>query len=513
MTFKTLMLQLYRPSRQKRRFIDTALLHYSQALQFLMDRYRAEIEALSESETHVTQRQILKIIDKETAESLNRFDVQPFKDSLKLEFAAISASYLARKRNNSNTGYPLVFLDASRYTLAVSDCIGQFDSGEIGSQRFESRCSRLTGQAGKLRSLYFGRYAMNRDYCLLYDAFKDRFYVKLYLLNRKNSVSGGYCASGLSLNYVWAGAPSVNNRPGPRRYLILPLAFGKKQYAALKEALQNPGLLHSARLVKKENQYYLMLNMECQRGTMQEAVTTMGIARSACGGLCYTVCDKSGAITESSRISAPRSDTFLLNFANRIAEIAERNRSQVILGANGSKNDRMPAAGRNPALCFSVRQYALLAKSLNYKLPGKGLPPPIEVSANGLFLTCPRCGTRTRRNRVSDELFACIHCGYASESEWIGSETLAKKLDRYRADKVPITVLKKSDCVVCRNKMLGFEAVLPPGTTDYAPMFEALRRLLKEMEGTFVSDSKKYAVWKKLSQAPNLQEAVRFILR
>lgn len=513
MTFKTLMLQLYRPGRQKRHFIDTALLHYSQALQFLMDRYRAEIEALAETETHITQQQILKMIDKETAESLNRFDVQPFKDSLKLEFAAIAVSYFARKQNHPNTGYPLVFLDASRYASAVSDCIGQFDSGEIGPRRFESRCSRLTDQAEKLRSLYFGRYAMNRDYCLLYDALKDRFYVKLYLLNRENSVSGGYCASGLSLNYIWAGAPSVSNRPGPRRYLILPLAFGKKQYGELKKALQNPGLLHSARLVKKENQYYLMLNLECQQGRVPEAVTTMGIARSACGGLCCTVCDKSGAITERSRISPPRSDTFLLRCANQIAEIAEKNRSQVVLGANGSKNDRMPAADRNPALCFSAGQYAMLAKSLNYKLPEKGLPPPIEVSANGLFLTCPRCGARTRRNRVSDELFACIRCGYASESEWIGSEALAKRLDKYRADKVPITVLKKSDCVVCRNKLLGFEAVLPPGTTDYAPMFEALRRLLNEMERAFISDSKKYAVWKKLSQAPDLQETVRLILR
>ncbi|MDF1493984.1 zinc ribbon domain-containing protein [Caproiciproducens sp. CPB-2] len=513
MIFKTLMLQLYKPGKQKRDLMDTALLRYSRALQFLMDTYRNEITELSKSEKDITQHQILKMIDRETAKSLNRFDIQPFKDSLLMEFSAIAASYLARRRNHPKTGYPLPFLDAPRYSRAMSDCVAQFDSGKIGPQRFQHRSFKLVDKAGKLRSVYFGRYAMNRDYCLLYDEFKERFYAKLYLMNRADSVPGGYCASGLSLKYVWDGMPFINNLPGQRRYIVVPLAFGKEQYADLKEALKNPRLLHSSRLVKKDRQYYLMVNIECSRQITRETVTTMGVARGVHGGLSYTICDKGGVVRERKRISACQKQNDPSAFSNTIAEIAAKNRSQVVLEANGGKNDRMPVPAQNPELCFSVGDYLLLAQKLKYKLPGKGLPPPVEVSSNGLFLTCPRCGTRTQRNRVTDELFACIRCGYAAEFETVGSENLAKRLDKYHSDKVPITVSKKEDGFLCCNKILGFRCELPPDTTDYTPMFEELDRFIGRMRETYIDDSKRYAVWKKLAQAPDLRKSVHLLLR
>ena len=43
----------------------------------------------------------MKMIDKETSESLNQFGVQPFKDSLKLDFAATAATYLAQKQKKN----------------------------------------------------------------------------------------------------------------------------------------------------------------------------------------------------------------------------------------------------------------------------------------------------------------------------------------------------------------------------------------------------------------------------
>lgn len=513
MAFKTLMLQLYKPSKHKRDLVDTALLHYAQALQFLLDRYCDEIGELVESKTCVTQQRILKMIGKDTGKDLNAFGAQPFKDSIKIEFAAIAASYIARKRQNPRTGYPRTFLDDSRYRSEMADCIRQVDSEQIGRRNFERRCSKLIRQAGKLRSLYFGRYAVNREYCLLYDEFKDRFYAKLYLMNREESIPSGDWTSGLSLKYVWAETPPMINKPGNKRYIIVPLAFGKRQYNDLKAALKDPGSLHSARLVKKENHYYLMVNMECGRNGAFAAVTTMGISRNALGGLNYTVCAEDGAVSENGRIAELPDQNLIARLSNKIVEIAGKNRSQAVLEADGCKNDRMPVRQDSGESYLSGGQYALLVKSLNYKLPEKGLPPPIEVSANGLFLTCPGCGARTQRNRVSDELFACIRCGYASELEWVGSEALAKKLGRYRGDKVPITIRKTEDGFLCYNKILGFECELPQGAADYIPMYEKLDRLLKSMGGTFIHDTKKYAVWKKLSQAPNLQESIRLILK
>lgn len=240
MTFKTLVLQIYKPTRQKKELMDTALLRYSQAFQFLMDRYRKELEELAESKSAITQRILFNLIDKETAKKLNDYDVQPFKDSLKIEFAAVSASYIAQKRKNPSARYPLLFLDDTRFASEIADCIRQFDGVRIPPQIFAYRCSKLISQKGNLRSLYFGRYAMNRNYCLLYDEFKDRFYAKLYLLNRKESIPVGNWASGLCLKYVWAGMPPLIPKPGRRSYIVVPLAFGKRQYADLKKTLGKP---------------------------------------------------------------------------------------------------------------------------------------------------------------------------------------------------------------------------------------------------------------------------------
>jgi putative transposase len=513
MAFKTLMLQLYKPSKHKRDLIDISSLHYSQSLQFLLDRYHDEIENLSKSKIDVTQRTVLKMIDKETAKSLNHFDMQPFKDSIKIEFATIVVSYIALKRKKCETGYPLTFLDEPRYHFAISDCIQQYDGGEIGRRNFEHHCSKYINQAGKLHSLYFGRYAMNRDYCLLYDEFKDRFYAKIYLLNRKESITGGEWSSGLSLKYVWADTPPVINKPGKKRYIIVPLAFGKKQYADLIKTLKNPRLLRSARLIKKKNLYYLMVNMECSQSDIITASTTMGLSRNSLGGLNFTVCDESGVVRESGRILKQPNQISIFSFLNKIAEIAMNNRSQIILEANGGKNDRMPFQSASKDCCLSTKEYWLLGKKLKYKLPEQRLPPPIEVSANGLFFTCPGCGTKTQRNLISEELFACIHCGYASESEWIGSENLAKRLYRYRDDKIPISILIKEDGLLCFNKILGFEYALPQGITDYTSMYEHLDQFIKSMDGIYINDSKKYAVWKKLSLAPNLENSIRFIFK
>lgn len=511
MVYKTLMLQLYKPSKHKRDLIDKAFLRYSQALQFLMDRYKEEIEELSKSKEDVTQRRILNMVDKETAKSLNQFGAQPFKDSLKIEFACVAASYIAQKRNHVKAGYPLLFLDASLYPSAVFDCINRFDLRQINRHNLACQCSKLTAQVGRLRPIYFGRYAMNRNYCLLYDKYKDRFYAKLYLLNLNDSLPSGNWTSGLSLEYIWNGMPPLLNKPGSRRYLVVPLSFGKKQYAALKETLANPRLLHSARLVKRGNQYYLMVNMECSRNNSLETVTIMGISRSGSGGLDYAICNKNGEITQSGKILEQPGPDFLYRYSNTIAKIAVDNRSQIVLEANGCKNDRVPVPSCERNFLFFTAQYAFLSNILKYKIPEKGLPAPIEVSANGLFLTCPNCGVRTQRNMVTDELFICIHCGYASESEWIGSENLAKKLLRYHSDKIPITIVEKDNCILCYNNILGFECKLSSGTTDYAQMYSKLAQFLKAMGGTFIHDSKKYSVWKKLVHTPNLENSIRLI--
>lgn len=516
MTYKTLMLQIYKPSGQKRSLIDSAILHYSQALQALLDKYREEIGALSESQTNITQRLLLNLIDKETSSRLNDFDAQPFKDSLKIEFAEIAAAFIAQRRKNNRAGYPSVYVDSIYYHSSISGLIKQFDNGLIGRKRFEYVYSKLILKVDRLRSLYFGRYSTRRDYCLLYDEFKDRFYAKLYLTNFAEGIIGGDTVSGLSLKYVTAGMPDMLNQIGKKRYIVVPLAFGRNQYNDLKKTLNKPEILHTAHLLKKENKYYLMVNMECESEPVLTTSTTLGISRNATDGLNYTICDDNGFVLKNGQISS-ESNQKQLTFAlsKEILKIASDNRSQVVLESNGGINDDVLFKKGAGTHSIAAKQYMSLANILKYKLPEKRLPPPIEVSVNGLFCTCPICENRTHRNIVSDEIFACVECGYASESEWIGSENLSKRLIQYRLDKVPIYVSKskKDNSLTFYNKNLGFEYVLPQGVTDYTQMYYELNLFVQGMDGTFENNSRKYSILEKLRQSPHIMDAVRIVFK
>ena len=506
------MLQLYRPSKHKCSLMDHAILQYSQALQMLISRYEYQVNALAESGARISQKKLLALIDKKTLEELNRFRVQPFKDSLKIEFAALAASYIEQKRSNLNARYPLVYLDAAHYRAAVSSCIDCLENGEMSRRTFEIECSKLIGSVGRMRSLYFGRYAANRDYCLLYDRFRDRFYAKLYLLNAADGYLGKTVISGLSLQYLAEGTPPMTDQNRKKRYIVVPLAFGKKQYGDLKRTLENPGMLHTARLTKRNGRYFLMVNIACEDTLSCSVFSTMGVSRSPSGGVTYTVYDLDGKLLKQGRIvQRVESCQIIYVLSKQIVEIAKKNCSQVILESKGGKNDRMLVQPVSNDSLISNRQYAALAKILRYKLPEQRLPQPIEVSANSLFFTCPRCANRTAKNRISDELFACIECGYASETEWIGSENLANRLVKYQQDKVPLTVLKKGNSLVFYNKNLGFQCVLPQNVTDYRPMYDKLNQYLQSLDGTFQNDTKRYAVWKKLRQARNIRDAVRLV--
>lgn len=512
MPYKTLTLQLYKPSRHKRELLDAALLHYSEALQALLDCCREKVQALAESDAPVSRQEILGLIDKGTAKSLNEYQVQPFKDSLKIEFAAIAASYIAQIRSNRNAGYPSAFLDSTRYRFIISDGIAQLDRGVINRGKLDAICRKAVLRVEKSHSLYFGRYAMERDYCLLYDEFKDRFYAKIYLVNRSEAIQSENWTSGLSLKYVFPNTPAMLNQAGKKRYIILPLAFGKWQYTDLKNALKNPKILHSARLVKKDDKYYLTISMECGAASIHKTATTMGISRNNLEGLNYAVCAADGTVRKKGRISVQTCQSQIIyGLSKKIVKMAADNRSQVILEAKGGKNDRMCAAVEADDCCLSAAQYSLLADVLKYRLPEKRLPPPIEVSANSLFATCPECGCRTQRNWVSDELFVCIKCGYASETEWIGCENLAKRLIKYRSDKIPIMVLKDKENFLFYNKIIGFEFKLPVNTTDFSEMYETLHQFVQSIEGKLGDDLKKHAVWKKLTQTSEIKDAIRLI--
>lgn len=482
-TYKTIMLQIYKPSNTKRRILDSALERYTQALGYLLERYRGQIIEMACAGGPVRRASLLGMIGKDALHELNRFAVEPFKDSIKMEFAALAAVFIAQRRKNPRARFPRVQAEQGR--------------GGAGSH-----------------PLYFGRYAVNRDYCLLYDQSTGRFYAKLYLLNAAGRIAPPAAPQGrLRLQYLTQERQDFLQQQDPRRYIVTPLAFGRHQLRDLNRLLEDPGLAHTARLKKTGESYYLFVNISCGEAGMLPVRSTMGLARSADGGLGYTVCENAGAkpggILETGHFGRQQPDCQKLYLlAKSVIGVCRRFACQVVVESNGGRNDKLLLKKPEGAQPLTTTEYAKLVKILSYKLAEEGLPQPVALSANHLFTSCPSCFSASHKSRISSELFACVECGYASDAESVGSLNLVRRLYHYKNDCVPLTLTRVGGRLVFTNRILGFEYTLPPGSENYTPMYYALNRLVHLPLDEKI-DSPRYAVLKKLRSAPDIREAVR----
>lgn len=501
MIFKTLTLEIYKPSRRKRDIIDASMQNYSKALEWLFEYYKEDVEKAAVSEHGAKRSELLSILGKDALKQLNKFDIQPFKDSIKMEFASIASAYIAQFKKG-NAGYPCVTLSDEQYKSGMESIIGAYTSGGISKKLFEKTSASLIAHAGRLHMLYFGRYSKSRDYCLLYDSISDRFFAKLYMLNYANRIIGSSGLNGKILKYIAPGLPVAEPESDGRRYLVLPLAFGRYQKEQLMRSLVNPGILHTARLVKRGGHYFLLLNIECEQGQHIKPATTIGVARSI-NGIHYTVHGKTNCIIKTSDPSKSE----LYSLSAEIVKIAVEHRCQVVLEANGGKNDALTAFGETPAL--SNFQYTRLSKILSYKLPEAGLPEPVEVSANGLYNTCPLCGCNTNKNRISKDIFACIECGYACPAELIGSAGLAVRLDKYKKDKIPIYYKTVDSKVMFFNETLDFECCIDVKHNGFTQLYYELNLLShSNLSG---GTKRKYSMLKKLRGASDVGEIIRLV--
>lgn len=506
--YKTMVLRIYRPDRCKRELMDTALLSYTRALEQLLRCCKPAALMLAGSEERVTRARVQALATAVVLKSLNQFGVQPFKDALKQEFSTIMLGYIARWRKTDGcAGYPCVRLEPQETAERMQMLVSQYDRGALPAGTARRQMASLLSHSGRVHPLYFGRYAEKRDYCLLYDPETDRFYAKLYLLNAQNRLSAP--PPGRELRVVAPGLPPARETKAFRRFIVVPLAFGKEQEAVLRQALNRPQILRTAKLVRRGDAYMLVLSIEVCTDAAIVPETTMGIARSF-GRLTYTVCGSDGQIVEQAELLPDQTDARLFCLAKEITTCARRMRAQVVMESDGGYGDGLVFPGSPvPQTAFPARDYARLGQILRYKLPEASLPPPAFVSGSGLNISCPRCGASTRRNRLSARMFACVSCGYAAPFTFIGSGNLALKLRKYADDKVPIYVREARDTRYYYNDTLGFSCTLPAGSAEIDALYE-LNLMVKGRQEAWC-EGKKYAMLCKLRAAENIADAVRWV--
>ena len=114
-------------------------------------------------------------------------------------------AWLSLRKAQKGARYPQI-LEEADFDRQFSAALDAFDAGEIGREELRLRLERLYNGLGIRKPLLFGRYAKNRDYCLLYDKAHGRFYAKpvsyTHLLPKRRSSL--LSADGL---FMWMLAP------------------------------------------------------------------------------------------------------------------------------------------------------------------------------------------------------------------------------------------------------------------------------------------------------------------
>lgn len=535
MAMRTITLKLHNPGKHKRQVIDRAMLNYSRAYQYLLDKAYTQIEQIRQkyidNQGNYKATAIAKWVDKSISKELNQFNIQPFKDSLKLDFGMTLASYLSLSKVQRPIRYPTAYLSEQQWQQAYDGEMTKLLKGKQSLKQFERTVDRLIEKSRVLKPIFFCRYATNRDYCLLHDPKNNRYYAKLYLMNVKDpNRKEVYGNPQRELYYIHKEKKMLENTERKERFILVPLSFGQWQESYLKEALNKPDMLKTARLIKKKNGYYLSVSIDI--GPTKEIKTEnyLGVARGLKSAVHYAVVDSQNNILEDGAViidtTAQQSekhfvpDPMLHKIANSIVEIAYRQKAQVVVQDLIEKADKLQWRKEDGTICqpiLSPYTYARLASILEYKLTGKGLPPPIKVSPVGIFYTCSNCGLHTKQNRFSGNMFICVACGTAMNIERLGSFNLARRLNQHRNGTIKIIVEKNSNGIRLKNPILGLN--YSPENPNYC--MEEFRDEIKRIISEFYDNihrhaqhkdfKKKYSLIKKIESTQDFDRLIQII--
>lgn len=484
---KTITLKIHQPSKAKQFIFDEAILHYNQAYYHLLSRAELNLESIKEN--YINKKgtfqgaSISKWVDKNLSAELNQYHVQPFKDSLKLDLGMTLAGFLNLNLLNSEAAFP----------------------------RNNFKASNI-----KHRPIYFCRYDSKRNYCLLYDQVKDKYYVKLYLMNYSHARLAADRTES-KLNYIYKDKKPLERERKKETFLILPLAFGKYQEEYLKKAKLEPDIIKTAKLFKRGKEYYLAISMDIEAKELLATETFLGVSRGLKNKLNYTVVDREGVCLAAGAVADQESSNELHITANHIVNLAIKNKAQVILQNLSHRSDYIAWREENKTStpAYQYREYQKLKVILEYKLAEQGLPTPIKVSSIDLFHRCPECGMSSRQNRFSTDRFLCTRCGFTMEIDALGSLNLSRKLISYQKSKLKIKVCETAEGIIFTNKLIGLHYFTSHSDIMLEGLKEELQRIIEDTKDNSVQNMQvlrlKRSIQYKLKDNSELIDSIQFI--
>ncbi len=460
MGLRTIRLKLHNPGAAKRNIINNAFINYNNAFNYLLQRAYAEIDTIEEEyrSPRGTYSTIVlsKWVDRDISAYINRYNIQPFKDSLKLDFGMTLAGYFIQKKSKPGMSFPKL----RKEPVTMED---------------------------RLRPVYFCRHDAKRSFCLLYDKENKKFFAKLFLMNTRFGKTRESFNFSRELTCISRNYESVKALK-KETFIIVPLSFGKWQLSMLMQAVEKPEILRSGRLIYNDGEYYLSLCIDLPEDNKVEPVSFMGVSRGIENAVNYTITDSKGQLLQNGSMSfdftanPSEQKRNMFNLANTITDLAVKNKSMVVLQNLTGKGDKLTCNedGKTVKPVLGCKQYNELVRIIDYKLPLKGLPEPAKVSSVDIFHRCSICGSNTRKNRFSQTRFLCTTCGFSSDLDSLGSLNLATKLLKYRNTPIKLKARRTMEGIYLQNELIGLELFVPKSES---PM-ERLKEKIEEISAS-----------------------------
>lgn len=460
-SMRTIIFKLYKPGKQKRMIIDEAMQNYSNAFQFMLDSAYKDIENIKnnykDDNGKYWANYLAKWVDKDLNKKLNDFNIEPFKDSINIDFGTALAGYLNARAKGKKVNYPSSSISKEEMDEKYSKIMSEYLNEKISYEKMEKVVTRLINKSERLRPLFFCRYDISRNYCIMYNPENGKYYAKVYMMNSRNeNRKKPNDFSDRVLIYINKNQDFFKERGGKRTFVIFPLSFGKWQENYLKEAMDNPNILKTARIMKKGNEYYFGVNIVKERPQPITAVNYMGICRGIQRAVNYSIVNSEGELLSEGSF---KEDDLNIT-ANEIVKKAYENKCHIIMEKLIDKGDKLKWKGKDGVIYVPVMdciEYNELVNILSYKIPDTGLPNIVRVSSRGIFYTCPNCGINTKANRFSNDILICTSCGTTIDVEKAGALNLARRLIKYSSDTIPIIVENTANGVRFVNHELNFE--------------------------------------------------------
>lgn len=512
----TIKVELYKPSARKRAVLQEAFKNYSEAFSFLEHEVNQNKWLYEQLEGEFRGSAFSRLLLKEYGQRLKSFEVEPFIDSLVLDFSI----YWERKRSmlkasakgGPPTGKKSIYAGKSRSQL-LDAMVLEKGNGKKLLKRLEQMDEENVG-----KSIYFCRNDRVRNFCILYDPRNQRYFAKLYLLNGRSPYKKRITPSGGRVLYsITNGKELFVDGSSPKSYVIFPLSFGDYQRKQLKEAWEHPEIVRTGRLIEKNGKYELAISLKRPCPQAFEPKTYMGVSRGLDSMVHCSIVSMTGELIAAEGITLEvhsrkqrESGELLHKLCNKLISLAKIHQAQILL-EHLPQGDRLLLSvleeTKQTLPILDAFEYTQAARFLISKAERSGVPLPIEVSSYNIFFSCPSCGSKTKENRFSERLLICTSCGMVMDIDKAGSLNLAKKLFQYQRDKLIFKVVNVQNSVEFVNDELEFK-LRPENPFDCAEEFRAaLRSHIENFIGRYNEEKTKPGFKKKLSMIKKLEKS------